>query len=68
MNAYVNNQVRYKRTLAKNLMAAPRAAKSFRRLMGLVDEWQIELVITDFEPLSCQVAHRKRLPVISIED
>ncbi len=66
--AYVNNQVRYKRTLAKNLMTAPKAAKSFRRLMGLVDEWQIELVITDFEPLSCHVAHCKRLPIISIDN
>lgn len=66
--AYVNNQVRYKRTLAKNLFAAPKAAKSFRQLTGLVDEWGIDLVITDFEPLSCQVAHRKRLPVIAIDN
>src|SRR5262252_6522631 len=48
--AYVNNQVRYRRTLAKNLLTAPKAAKSFRRLMKLADEWRIELVITDFEP------------------
>jgi uncharacterized protein (TIGR00661 family) len=66
--AYVNNQVRYKRTIAKNLLNAPKAAKSFRRLMKLAEEWGIELVITDFEPLSCRVAHRKRLPVISIDN
>src|SRR5215468_6894628 len=65
--AYVNNQVRYRRTVAKNLLTAPKAAKSFRQLMKLADEWGIELVITDFEPLSCLVAHRKRLPVISID-
>ena len=63
--AYVNNQMRYRRTLGKNLLTAPKAAKSFARLMKLVEEWKTDLVITDFEPLSCHVARRKRLPVIS---
>lgn len=66
--AYVDNQVRYKRTIAKNFMSAPRAARSFRRLSRLVDEWKIDLVVTDFEPLSCRVARHKRLPVISIDN
>src|SRR5262249_59720918 len=43
---YVNNQVRYQRTLARNLLKAPRAARSMARLMRLMDEWRIELVIT----------------------
>lgn len=66
--AYVNNQVRYRRTLARNLFTAPKAARSIHRLMRLADEWKIDLVITDFEPLSCRVGHRKRLPVISIDN
>src|SRR5713101_4223691 len=66
--AYVNNRMRYRRTLAKNLITAPRAARSMARLMCQAEEWQIELVITDFEPLSCHVGHRKRLPVISIDN
>ena len=66
--AYVNNQVRYKRTIAKNFMSAPRAAKSFRQLSRLADEWKIDLVITDFEPLSCRVARHKHLPVIAIDN
>src|SRR6202040_1674501 len=53
--AYVNNRVRYKRTIAKNLITVPQAAKSLSRLKDLVDEWNIELVITDFEPLTCHV-------------
>ena len=65
---YVNNQVRYRRTLARNLIKAPRAARSLRRLLGLMDEWQIDLVITDFEPLSCHAGRRKRVPVISIDN
>lgn len=66
--AYVNNRMRYRRTLARNLIAAPRAARSLARLMQQTDEWKTELVITDFEPLSCHVGHRKRLPVISIDN
>lgn len=66
--SYVNNRVRYRRTAAKNLITAPKAARSFARLMRLTDEWKIDLVITDFEPLSSRVGHRKRLPVISIDN
>ena len=66
--AYVNNRVRYRRTLAKNLITAPKAARSFSRLMKLTDEWQIDLVITDFEPMSCHAGRRKKLPVISIDN
>jgi uncharacterized protein (TIGR00661 family) len=66
--AYLNNRVRYKRTIAKNLITAPQAARSLSRLKDLVDEWRINLVITDFEPLTCHVGHKKDLPVISIDN
>jgi uncharacterized protein (TIGR00661 family) len=66
--AYVNNRVRYKRTLASNVIKAPRAVSSLKELSHLVDENKIDLVITDFEPLSCHVGHRKRLPVIVIDN
>lgn len=66
--AYVNNRMRYKRTLAKNLVSAPKAAKSLKTLMRLAETWKIELVITDFEPLSCHIGRRKHLPVIAIDN
>ena len=66
--AYVNNQVRYRRTVAKNLITAPKARKSFSHLCTRAEEWKIDLVITDFEPLSIRVAHRKGLAVISIDN
>ena len=66
--AYVNNRMRYRRTLAKNLFKAPRAARSMARLARQVKDWKIELVITDFEPLSCRIGHHKGLPVISIDN
>ena len=66
--AYVNNRVRYKRTIAKNLMTVPHAAKSLSQLDALVEEEKIDLVITDFEPLTCHVGHKHQLPVISIDN
>lgn len=66
--AYVNNRVRYKRTIAKNLITVPQARTSLHQLSALVDEAKIDLVITDFEPLTCHIGHKHRLPVISIDN
>jgi uncharacterized protein (TIGR00661 family) len=66
--SYVNNRVRYKRTVASNLFKAPRAARSVKELSRLAGEKNIELVITDFEPLTSHVGHHKRLPVIAIDN
>ncbi len=66
--AYVNNRVRYNRTVAKNLITVPQARRSLSRLLELADEWRIQLVVTDFEPLSCYVGHRLHLPIISIDN
>jgi len=66
--AYVNNQVRYGRTLTKNLLAVRQRAKSIALLSELVEARKIQLVITDFEPLTCHVGHRQALPVISIDN
>jgi uncharacterized protein (TIGR00661 family) len=66
--AYVNNRVRYRRTIARNLLTVPQAAKSMARLHALIDAEKIDLVITDFEPLTCHVGHKRRMPVISIDN
>jgi uncharacterized protein (TIGR00661 family) len=66
--AYVNNQVRYRRTIAKNLLGARKTAASVAMLKKLCDGWGIDLVITDFEPLSCHIGHRRRVPVIAIDN
>jgi len=64
----VRNRVRYGKTVFQNLLTAPRAAKSSRRLMDLAEKWSIDLVITDFEPLTCHLGRRLGLPVISIDN
>lgn len=66
--AYVNNRVRYKRTIARNLITVPQAARSLSRLSELVDTAAIDVVITDFEPLTCHIGHKRHLPVISIDN
>jgi uncharacterized protein (TIGR00661 family) len=66
--AYVNNQVRYGRTLTKNLLSVRQRAKSIALLSELVEARKIQLVITDFEPLTCHVGRHQRLPVISIDN
>lgn len=66
--AYVNNQVRYRRTLVRNLLTARRTAASISRLKKLMDDAAIDLVVTDFEPLSCHAGRRRRLPIIAIDN
>src|SRR5262252_5419007 len=66
--AYVNNRVRYRRTLAKNLLTVRQAARSASQLEELAEKWKIGLVITDYEPLSCHVGRRLRLPILSIDN
>ena len=66
--AYVNNRVRYKRTIAKNLITVPQAARSLSQLNALVEDSKVDLVITDFEPLTCHIGHKRHLPVISIDN
>jgi uncharacterized protein (TIGR00661 family) len=66
--AYADNRVHYARTVLKNLLSVPQAAKSVHQLNQLAVEMKIELVITDFEPVSCHVAHKLRVPVLSIDN
>jgi uncharacterized protein (TIGR00661 family) len=65
---YVNNRVRYRRTIATNLLGARKTAASVAHLKELCDDWNVSLVITDFEPLSSHVGHRRHIPVISIDN
>jgi uncharacterized protein (TIGR00661 family) len=66
--AYVNNHLRYGRTLTQNLLSVRQRAKSIALLTKRTEEWKIQLVITDFEPLTCHVGRHLRLPVISIDN
>lgn len=66
--ATVHNRVRYGRTVLRNILTVPSAAKSVHKLNRLAEEWSIQLVITDFEPMSCHTGHKLGLPVLSIDN
>jgi uncharacterized protein (TIGR00661 family) len=65
---YVNNAVRYNRTLARGVFQAGKAAHGIKQLTEVIDERGIEVVLTDFEPLTCRAGRRRKLPVISIDN
>lgn len=65
---YVNNQVKFNRTLARNLFQARKATRGIKEMARLIDDRDIDLVITDFEPLTCRAGRRRHLPVISIDN
>ncbi len=65
---YVNNAVRYNRTLARSLFQAGKAARAVKQLTGVIEDRGVDLVITDFEPLTCRAGRRRKLPVISIDN
>ena len=66
--AYVENRVRYGKTVLRNFRNLPHAARSIRALQKKVESWNLDLVITDFEPVSCHVGHKLGLPIIAIDN
>jgi uncharacterized protein (TIGR00661 family) len=66
--AYVHNRVRYGKTVMRNIMHVPQATRSIRALERKADAWNLDLVITDFEPISCHVGRKLGLPIIAIDN
>jgi uncharacterized protein (TIGR00661 family) len=66
--AYVHNRVRYGKTVLGNLLNVPQAARSIRALERKANGWNLDLVITDFEPITCHVGRKLGLPTIAIDN
>jgi uncharacterized protein (TIGR00661 family) len=66
--AYVHNRVRYGKTVLRNLLHLPKTARTVRALGRKAEGWNLDLVITDFEPIACHVGHKLGLPVIAIDN
>src|SRR5689334_13057563 len=60
--AYVNNRVRVRRTLARSIFGARKIAHSLASLAAMAQTWAIDLVITDFEPISSRVRRPPGFP------
>ena len=65
---YVQNRVRYGKTVLRNLRNLPHATRSIRALEKKARNWNLDLVITDYEPVSCHVGHKLHLPIIAIDN
>lgn len=66
--AYVHNRVRYRKTLIRNLLHLPETARKVRSLGRKAEGWNLDLVITDYEPITCHVGHKIKLPIIAIDN
>ena len=66
--AYVHNRVRYRKTIVRNLLHLPETSRKVRALGRQAQGWNLDLVITDYEPITCHVGHKLKLPIIAIDN
>ncbi len=65
---YRHNKVRILPTVYKNTLCLPEARVSLQKILKLIKSFKPDLIITDFEPLSCIAANLKNIPLISIDN
>jgi uncharacterized protein (TIGR00661 family) len=65
---YVENRVRYRKTVVRNLLHLPQTARKVRDLGRKAEGWDLDLVITDYEPITCHLGHKLRLPIVAIDN
>jgi len=65
---YVHNRVRYGKTVVRNLLHLPKTGRAVRLLARKAEGWNLDLVITDFEPITCHLGRKLGLPVIAIDN
>ena len=65
---YQNNQVKYLPTLFNNLLKSKEVLTSLNMANKIAKSFKAQIVFTDFEPISAMIAHRRRLPLISIDN
>src|SRR3989344_3835319 len=65
---YRYNSVMRLQTVWRNAWRTPEIMRSYFELTSLVEKWKPNIIITDFEPLTSQVAIRHNLPLLSIDN
>jgi len=65
---YKDNKVVYWRTVYDNAKTLITESKNWPKILKQVRRFKPDLIITDFEPLSANIAHLERLPLISIDN
>lgn len=64
----VDNRVSMLRTLGYNLRMLPAYYRSLQTLRRVFDDFQPEVVISDFEPMCARLATARGLPLISLDN
>ncbi len=65
---YKNNKLVYWNTIVKNVGKLARQSKNWKENLSKFREFNPDLVITDFEPLSAVLAKVQRIPLISLDN
>ncbi|MEK7139654.1 MAG: glycosyltransferase family protein [Patescibacteria group bacterium] len=65
---YQGNEVQYTKTVVENALKLPEFLRDRERIATLAEDFQPEIVITDFEPVTAAIAHRYHLPLLSIDN
>lgn len=65
---YKKNKVQYISTVLKNIVKFPEVKKSFDKVVTLIEEFKPDIIITDFEPITCLAGNYKKIPVISLDN
>jgi uncharacterized protein (TIGR00661 family) len=65
---YSDNELKYVETFFKNFLKTPTAVRSIDNVSSIVDAFQPDWIISDFEPSSALVGNLKKIPVISIDN
>lgn len=63
---YKNNKLKYWATAFKDARKIPKVVGSLRKVKKLFDEFQPNVVFTDYEPMTSVIAKIKKIPCISI--
>ncbi len=65
---YAKNEVQLIPTIIDNTIKLPKFQKNVEKVMKIAEQFQPQIVFSDFEPISCLVANLKKLPLISIDN
>lgn len=63
-----DNKVLILTTIYKNFLKTPQAAKSIKKVVKIIEDFEPNVVFSDFEPISCIAANIKKIPIISIDN
>ncbi len=65
---YTKGKVNELATFFTNMDFVPGAAKSLKKVFKIIKDKKIDLIITDFEPISCSASNLINIPAISIDN